>query len=187
MCVFETTKRIHLVILIFVSMTSPAQLDIGIKKDNTESVGNRSELREKRWIEAVGAKLGQLGLKVGRHLPYYFRARKAKSILVADAELVETKAAPAGHKVFKFEKEGGCKRARVDFSMIDAADIVINAEGLGDMDGQLLAHYEGVVGGEKVNFRLNTLLKAGCWIQIGRAPTPGRKSGDVIIVHYRRI
>ena len=185
MYVFLGQQNIHLVILICISMTSSAHLDIEIKRGNTEKVENGTGSREKRMIEAIGAKISQLGLRAGRYLPYYLRVRKAKSILVADAEFLETKIALEGHKVFKYKKQGGCSRAEKDFRMTNAANIESEVEKWHPLKTEpLVALYKGVVGYETISFLLDTFYNSGCHIRIGRPPTPGRKSGDVIYVHY---
>ena len=83
-----------IILLTFASAVSLANLDASIKHDSIEYEGNDgARIHEKCWVGEGGAKLVQLGVKLTSgavlELPYVFRVRRAKRILVADATMIK--------------------------------------------------------------------------------------------------
>ena len=162
-------QNLRLITLILLSAVAFAHLGTDVKTVNTGDGNNGAEIRDKRSIGIIGAKLGRLGSKAGRYLPVYFRVRRAKTTLLSDAKLIRTQTIP-GHKLTTYKKEGGCTRALKDFGLMATVGTKI-------IDG---IYFHGTVGDKSVSLTGNYQKSHGCEIRMGSKSG----SGEAIYVFY---
>ena len=170
----KQTARIIATLLVFAVAFAHVYTD-GKNEGKLEEIGVHK--RDKRMIEYPSVKLGVTLGKLVRFLPYYFRAKRARKILIANAKLVKTETHPRGAKLTMYEKQGGCERAVKDFDLTDTANTRVLV-GTIDHSSQ---RYEGTVGSYVIQIIGYT---SGCEIRMGRRSTAGRGSSDSIVVTY---
>ena len=174
----------HKVFLIFTVIFCVSLVHFGnsTKTDKMEILDNESELREKRSEIPVL----KFGLKIAKWMPPWWRARRANKILQTDATLYLTKHTGKGTKLQKYQKKGGCSRAREDFDLCDVADITTLGFTYSEMgpvgDFSPASERKLPVTGKVGNGVIEFSKSNPCRITLFRPSTGG--SSDKIVVDY---